>query len=72
MGKDMTYWLFIGMFQGIVNITRVYRKEEQAAEAFKECLGFDWNKVNSSVEVAAKLDCSDFSGSQISELLIEP
>ena len=72
MGKDMTYWLFIGMFQGIVNITRVYRKEEQAVEAFKECLGFDWDKVNTDEKVCAKLDCSDFSGSVITELQIEP
>ena len=47
MGKDMTFFLFIGMFQGLNDQTRAFRKEEDAEIAFHEYTGYEWEKVNS-------------------------
>jgi len=72
MGKDMTFWLFIGMFQGVISETKVFRKEEQAILAFYEYTEIDWAKLHSNEQAYEEFDCGDYSGSQILELQIEP
>lgn len=71
MGKEMTFFLFIGIFQGIVSETKAFRKEEDAKQAFYDFTNLDWDKVTSNNENCRVLDYSDFGGSQISELQIE-
>jgi len=71
MGKDMTFWLFIGIFQGIVSETKAFRKIEDAKKAFYNFSGFDWDRVNVDERTCEEFSCADFSGSQISELQIE-
>lgn len=71
MGKDMTFFLFIGMFQGLNDQTRAFRKEKKAEHAFKEYTGYDWQKVASSVETNDEFGNSDYAGSEIQELQIE-
>ena len=72
MGKDMTFFLFIGMFQGLNDQTKAFRKEKKAEHAFKEYTGYDWNKVNSDVKICDEFGDTDFAGSEIQELQIEP
>ena len=72
MGKDMTFWLFIGMFQGIVDKTKVFRKEEEAEKAFYEYTNYEWDKITKDDQAYEDFDCSNFSGSQILETHIEP
>lgn len=66
--EEMTYFLFLGMFQGLNNIARIFRKEKHAEEAFKEYTGFKWSKVNSSDKVCEKFGYTDFAGSEIQEI----
>jgi len=72
MGKDMTFFLFIGMFQGLVDITKAYRKEEQAEEAFKEYTSLDWGEVCLNEKDCEELAYGKFGGSLVIELQIEP
>ena len=72
MGKQMTFFLFIGMFQGLVDQTRAFRKEEDAEIAFHEYTGYEWEKVNSDKKTWEELGYSNFGGSEIQELQIEP
>lgn len=73
MGKDMTFFLFIGMFQGIVAETKAFRKEEDAKRRFFEFTDhkYDWDLVNEMEYACERLGNSDYAGSQISELQIE-
>lgn len=72
MGKQMTFWLFIGLFQGMVDRTMAFRKIEEAKKAFEEYTGYYWDKITEDQEALEEFDCTKFSGSQISELQIEP
>lgn len=74
MGKDMTYWLFIGMFQGIVGQTQLFRKEEQAVQAFNDYTDEDYDKLIADPEALDEFhQCNDnYTGSNIYELQIEP
>lgn len=72
MGKQMTYWLFIGMFQGIVDKTKAFRNIYEAKKVFHDFTEFEWDKVCSDEETTIELEYSDFAGSTIKELQIEP
>jgi len=72
MGKDMTFWLFIGMFRGLVDVTRAFRKIEDAKKAFQDYTKHDWDEVTADEKICEKLHSGDFFGSQIEELQIEP
>ncbi len=71
MGKDMTYYLFIGMFQGLVSMTKAFRKEKDAKEAFYNFTGFEWDLINTEEKTYIELGGGDYIGSQVSELQIE-
>jgi len=71
MGKQMTFFLFIGMFQGLNDQTRAFRKEEDAEIAFHEYTGYEWDKVNSDDKTCEEFSYTDFAGSEIQELQIE-
>lgn len=71
MGKDMTFFLFIGMFSGLVAVTKAFRKEEDAEMAFHEYTGLNWEAVNSDPQVMEMLDATKQTGSCIQELQIE-
>lgn len=71
MGKDMTFFLFIGMFQGLNDQTRAFRKEKKAEHAFKEYTGYDWQKVISDPQTNEGFGDTDYAGSEIQELQIE-
>lgn len=72
MGKDMTFWLFIGVWRGLVDKTRAFRKIEDAKKAFFEFTGFDWDKVTSNEKTCKELHSGDFFASTIEELQVEP
>ena len=71
MGKEMTFFLFIGMFRGIVSETKAFRKEKRAKQAFKEFTGFDWELINTEETTYIELNEGDYIGSCIEELQIE-
>lgn len=71
MGKQMTYWLFIGMFQGLVSETKAFRKIEDAEKAFLNYTKLNWDKVNLYEKTYTELTYGDYAGSQIQELQIE-
>ena len=72
MGKDMTFWVFIGMFQGIIDKTMAFRKIEDAKKAFRKYTEFDWDEICSDKDAIEHLEHTKFSGSTIEELQIEP
>ena len=72
MGKDMTYFLFIGMFEGLVAETQLFQKEEGAKGAFLDYTGYNWEAVTSDDQIMEMLDATKFTGSCIQELQIEP
>lgn len=71
MGKQMTFFLFIGMFQGLNDQTRAFRKEKQAEEAFEKYTGYEWPRVNSNKKIYEQFGYTDYAGSEIQELQIE-
>lgn len=71
MGKQMTFFLFIGMFSGLVAETKAFQKEEDAKQAFLDYTGFNWEAVNSNVLIMEMFDATKFTGSYIEELQIE-
>jgi len=72
MGKDITFFLFIGMFSGLVAEAKAFRKEEDAEMAFHEYTGYNWEAVTSDDQVMEMLDATKYTGSCIQELQIEP
>lgn len=74
MGKDMTFWLFIGMFQGVVDQTKIFRKEKKAVAAFDDYTGENYKELTADEEKWHEFhDCNDdYTGSNIYELQIEP
>ena len=71
MGKQMTFWLFIGMFSGLVANTKAFRKEDDAKQAFLDYTGYNWEAVTSDPQVTGMLDTTKYTGSCIQELQIE-
>lgn len=73
MGKDMTFFLFIGMFQGVVGQTQLFRKEEQAVKVFNDYTDEDYKKLMADEEALDEFhQCNDdYTGSNIYELQIE-
>lgn len=73
MGKDMTFYLFIGLYKGIIDVTRAFRTEKQAVAAFDDYTGRSYEKITNDEE-----EYTDFheqnknAGSKIEELQIEP
>ncbi|MCK4384695.1 MAG: hypothetical protein KAW52_00385 [candidate division Zixibacteria bacterium] len=72
MGKQMTFFLFIGMFQGLVDETKLFRKEKDAEKAFYDYTKLDWGKVCLNEKDCEELTYGNFAGSEIQELQIEP
>lgn len=74
MGKQMTFFIFIGMFQGVVSETKAFRKEEQAIKAFDDYTGEDYVGLTADPDMWAEFhECNDkYTGSMIHELHIEP
>ena len=72
MGKDMTFFLFIGMFKGLIDQTKAFRKEEDAEFAFYEFTALDWGEVCLNEKTCEELAYGSFGGSVIIELQIEP
>lgn len=71
MGKDMTFFLFIGMFQGLVDQTKAFRREKDAEKAFYDYTNLDWGKVCLDEKTCEELTYGNFGGSVIIELQIE-
>ena len=71
MGKQMTFFIFIGMHSGLVAETKAFRKEEGAKQAFLDYTGYNWEAVTSDDQIMEMLDATHFTGSCIEELQIE-
>ena len=71
MGKQMTFFLFIGMYSGLVAKTKAFRKEEDAKQAFLDYTGYNWEAVNTDPQIMEMIDTTKFTGSCIEELQIE-
>ena len=71
MGKDMTFWLFVGIYKGIIGKTKAFRKEEDAKQAFLDYTGYNWEAVTSDEQIYSMLSEGHYNGSMIEELQIE-
>ena len=72
MGKDMTFWLFIGIYKGIVGETKAFRKEDQAKQAFLDYTGYNWEAVTEDEGIYSDFCEGHYNGSQVSETQVEP